>query len=730
METCVGGRDAETGEALDFELTLDGQTRQSSDGRLCIELSSPEAFVLTHSGHLPEPWVLNPGDDFEVDFFAAESHSSLHFGGDVMMGRRYEERYFASGNRAEVARELVEPISQLFGAADFSTVNLETVATLAGPEESYPGKRFLLNTHPEALSFLNALGADLVTLGNNHIRDWGDEGVRATLASLAEVGIAQTGGGLSEAEANAPNITTLPNGLRVGTFSWTTVAGDFVNEQYPGPSATAPVDLAEEDAWLYERRSFGFSSSYWNVLETGRRIGDVWERFRESESSMSAAERAEAWAAIEAVFPEMQDWGARRGHGGAAVWSSSSVEAIESLRSEVDILIVQIHAGFQFATSPSGNSRALARAAVEAGADLVIGHHPHVLQGLEWIDGKLAAYSLGNFVFDQDFHTTFPGAMLRTVFRGGELVQARVIATVLSDYRIQPVGGVSAERIYSELERSSAAPIVSRRFSDLRVREVLRETSASLRVDDRGRILAESPQTHVVEASSEQRVEPSYLISGEGEVGFDLLGTGSFESDFHGALGMGWSLRLEDNDNADRGIGVVDDALLGNHVLRVRRTVANLGEILTRPVARVPLRAHRRFDEGGDALDPEARFEVVVGIRSTGRADCPASVRVDYYQLRDQDPTMNPVSEVLGTETHTLPFSADWQRARHELTPPADANFALIYLRLEPPEEWTCIAEFDDVRVMEWRSASANSTYAPVTHVAPGAVVNLAHTVN
>jgi poly-gamma-glutamate capsule biosynthesis protein CapA/YwtB (metallophosphatase superfamily) len=72
---------------------------------------------------------------------------------------------------------------------------------------------------------------------------------------------------------------------------------------------------------------------------------------------------------------------------------------IRHLRREADWLIVQLHWGHELAELPSPQQRSQARALVEAGADLILGHHPHVWQPLECIAGVPVLYSLGNFVF-------------------------------------------------------------------------------------------------------------------------------------------------------------------------------------------------------------------------------------------------------------------------------------------------------------------------------------------
>jgi poly-gamma-glutamate synthesis protein (capsule biosynthesis protein) len=77
---------------------------------------------------------------------------------------------------------------------------------------------------------------------------------------------------------------------------------------------------------------------------------------------------------------------------------------LDSLRNDSsDVRIVSLHWGDEYVTTPSPEQRRLARLLVEAGATLVLGHHPHVLQPVEEIGSSLVAYSLGNFLFDQDW---------------------------------------------------------------------------------------------------------------------------------------------------------------------------------------------------------------------------------------------------------------------------------------------------------------------------------------
>lgn len=75
------------------------------------------------------------------------------------------------------------------------------------------------------------------------------------------------------------------------------------------------------------------------------------------------------------------------------------VNRIEEMKKEADILVLSIHWGVELSTSPRKQEIELARRLVDAGADIIMGHHPHVLQGIEVYKGRPIFYSLGNFVF-------------------------------------------------------------------------------------------------------------------------------------------------------------------------------------------------------------------------------------------------------------------------------------------------------------------------------------------
>ena len=76
------------------------------------------------------------------------------------------------------------------------------------------------------------------------------------------------------------------------------------------------------------------------------------------------------------------------------------VPRIAEAREDHDLLVVSLHWGVEYTDGPSPRQKQAARALIDAGADVVFGHHPHVLHGVEFYGGGVIAYSMGNFVFE------------------------------------------------------------------------------------------------------------------------------------------------------------------------------------------------------------------------------------------------------------------------------------------------------------------------------------------
>lgn len=129
-----------------------------------------------------------------------------------------------------------------------------------------------------------------------------------------------------------------------------------------------------------------------------------------------------------------------------------TVEAIEKAKKQCDFLIVSFHWGKEFDHYPGAEQKAMARSAVDHGADLVIGHHPHVLQGVEEYGGHLIFYSLGNFVFDRQIpEGTDETVVLVVAVAGGQLKKAEIVPVKIGECQPYPAAGEDAEHILDRL---------------------------------------------------------------------------------------------------------------------------------------------------------------------------------------------------------------------------------------------------------------------------------------
>ena len=120
---------------------------------------------------------------------------------------------------------------------------------------------------------------------------------------------------------------------------------------------------------------------------------------------------------------------------------------IAAARTQADLVIALFHWGEELSSAPTKSQRFLAHAAADAGADLVVGHHPHVLQGLE-VRGKcIIAYSLGNFLFPSHREKTRQTLILAYTPEARGRAKVQVIPCVIDDFK---------PRLATEKERGPA----------------------------------------------------------------------------------------------------------------------------------------------------------------------------------------------------------------------------------------------------------------------------------
>ena len=130
---------------------------------------------------------------------------------------------------------------------------------------------------------------------------------------------------------------------------------------------------------------------------------------------------------------------------------------VRRLDRRVDVVVAMPHWGTQYTNLQAPIQSRVARRLVRAGVDVVVGGHPHWLQGVELVQGRLVAHSLGNFVFDMDFmRQTREGAILEMTFWGGELKAAEFVPYVMGD-RFAPriVSGRRGDAVLAVMRETS-----------------------------------------------------------------------------------------------------------------------------------------------------------------------------------------------------------------------------------------------------------------------------------
>ena len=686
----------------------------ADDGSVRLRnLQGPISGVVSADGYLSEPFIVGRDDQRSTRTIRLwdDSRWALHAGGDVMLGRRYEEPGgLLQTDQAAGAAEVVANLAPLFAASDIGIVNLETVLSDLAASGAYPGKRYVINTPSRATTALTAMGVDVVGLANNHSRDWLDEGLSNTRDTLRDVDIAAVGGRETDQDVNEPVILQVGD-VTVGVLAYTTLSGSFVNDAYPTQSDPVPQPLDPELAFQYDERSWSFDGDDLQVPVADRRIGTAWRLFAEAEAEMSDAEVAEAYASLTDVYPEVQDWVARRGHGGAAAWTRDATDDISLLNEQVDVVVVMIHGGYELATAPSVTVRDVTESSAAAGADLVIGHHPHVLHGAEWAGDALIVHSLGNLIFEQNNPLTQATAMLRTVWDGDSLLHASFLPLELVDYRPVFVADSAAQRTLNLIHETSQAQAEAR-FSG---GEVLIETSqsearpATVTIDGHTAVLGRDTPTadtldltvrpdRLTRLPADVLVQPTLNTTDPNIwIGRDLFGWGHFEdvvADGVSATGAHWLV-----DSEWERIDAKASAPQGNNVLHLERDVFNDSTVTTRSEGQYTIIPHRLWQDG-EPIDPQARYAVWLRAKLTGPGT--PSLRLQGFEYERGSLAIDPVTTELFDEDIPLDVGGTWTEIVVDVDPEwlvAGVNRLRPSLRLAPPERGNSQLFVDDVHV-------------------------------
>jgi len=133
------------------------------------------------------------------------------------------------------------------------------------------------------------------------------------------------------------------------------------------------------------------------------------------------------------VVPAYYEASANRA-GTAFMRIDKMAEAVKGAKQNADFVIVSMHVGIEYARKPNNSQINFAHAVIDTGADLVIGHHPHVVQTMEKYKGKFIFYSLGNFVFDQpQSEETKEGLAIKVYFTKNGINKISLLPVVMEN---------------------------------------------------------------------------------------------------------------------------------------------------------------------------------------------------------------------------------------------------------------------------------------------------------
>jgi poly-gamma-glutamate capsule biosynthesis protein CapA/YwtB (metallophosphatase superfamily) len=380
-------------------------------------------------------------------------------------------------------------VAALFKSGDLGYANQEgaifDLASFSGYPSAETGGGYPVS--PLAVAHdLRVMGINVVSKANNHSVDWGMEGLVASLKSLEAAGIAQAGGGISDAQARSPVYVQTPHGKAAlisatSTFPPAAVAGPPVTRQSvasrprPGvsPLRVRQIRLVSADRLTTLRKIAGPVCSPAGVKGDEVRISDQYFRASDAEGTTIEADPADKAA----ILTSIRDAKANAG------FVAFTVHAHETAGDEDDMPPVDyepmvLHRANEVPSPddprPAAFIQPLFHEAVDAGADAVIRTGPHAVNGVELYHGKPIFFGLGSlflcfggmrgYTAPSGQKKTFPEEWFETIipickYKRGKLNEVRLYPAEIESSKAQTDGVphlASPEKASRILERVKA----------------------------------------------------------------------------------------------------------------------------------------------------------------------------------------------------------------------------------------------------------------------------------
>lgn len=316
------------------------------------------------------------------------------FVGDMMLGRNVEEVIDRKG--IDYIFKYVQPY---FKASDYVTGNFEN-PIVTKEYDKIEGKNIYLSAKPIVVDGLKKANFSVLNLANNHMLDYGVGGLNDTFATIEKSGLGIVGAVKENLKVAEANVVT----------------------QFPYNGVYLTDDLAKSAISYTEKNglkvaTLGFTDAYAKgfTATIGR-------------------------SGVLPMDPEIV------------------LPLVKQASLNADLVFVHMHWGQEYDNAPSPRQKEMAKAVVDAGADVIIGHHPHVLASVEVYKDSLILYSLGNFVFDQGWSRTRETAMAQYHVLNNGKVKVELIPMRIKEAQPQPIGTSGwyyKQKIYRQLTKDT-----------------------------------------------------------------------------------------------------------------------------------------------------------------------------------------------------------------------------------------------------------------------------------
>ena len=569
-----------------------------------------------------------------------QNEFKMVFTGDVMMSRRFECYDYPTCDEPGLielygVNHLWENTLDMLNEADLKVINLETVISDTDDENGHPTKGILLKADPSTIEGLLYAGIDKVSLANNHSIDYMTEGLLDTQGILRENNIKYSGAGINSYEAYLPENITF-KGTNIGFIAISDRHGQYNNNQ---PFLNA----------AYNKIGFADAREY--------DVGLV----------------------------------------------------LNSLYRFTDLNVIELHAGYEYQSTPPGWEDEYdfgydPHASIPRDADidfrrslaenedvqLIVAHHPHVLQGVEWYRNTLIVHSLGNFIFDSNFPETFASMLFYPTVMNGKFIDFKFRPIFIDHYLTKPATGELGNSILNHVANLS---------KDLNTVISVDKYTNSAKLIKNTNLVPKSNYNcrkellngQLVYDNEVQQVMWQYDLIRVPDLG-NLTAVGqSFLSSltkFRIGSEKVWFGNMEDeganlwNLNSDDEFYTGEDYFRGSRSIRHNRDVGNTSSILTMLEKRLPM----------DRDNVEYSIHAAIKTVNSPQANLEIVFYPDRYSnsIGEQSLSIYPSGTV------------DWQVYSQPLQIPNGTEFFNLKIRSWAPTMGSSTVYWDDVGLIKW----------------------------